>query len=482
MRPLQARTPSATLPAMNKTTSAAAALVTILMAAPAAAAPDPTEAAFRDLYRELVNTNTALSSGSCTRAAEQIGARLKAAGYADSQITYFSVPENPREGGIVAVLPGRDPSLKAILLLGHIDVVEAKREDWTRDPFTMVEENGFFFGRGVADDKAQSAIFADSMIRLKSEKPLKRTVKLALTCGEETAGAFNGAQWLAANRRDLIDAEFAMNEGGGGRVRPDGTPEQLSMQVGEKHYQDYTLEVTNPGGHSSRPVPDNAIYHLAGALKAVEAHKFPIVLNDTTRAFFLNASSMFPAPIQAPMRTIAANPKDPDAAAVLSMEPTLNAMLRTTCVATQVDAGHAQNALPQRAVANVNCRIIPGETVEGTRLALEKAIGNPKVKVAAKFARNDVAIQPPLTDRVLKPAQTLAARHFGKLPLLPIMSVGATDGPFLAAVGIPVYGVPGILYEADGGGVHGLNERIRVSSVLKGRAYLHDLLKAYANE
>jgi acetylornithine deacetylase/succinyl-diaminopimelate desuccinylase-like protein len=467
---------------MNRTTSAAA-LAALLLATPAAAAaPDKSEAAFRDLYRELVNTNTAVATGSCTQAAAQIGARLKAAGYTDSQITFFSVPEHPRDGGIVAVLPGKDPSLKAILLLGHIDVVEAKRADWTRDPFTMVEEDGFFYARGVADDKAQSAIFADTMIRLKSEKPLKRTVKLALTCGEETAGAFNGAQWLAANRRDLIDAEFAMNEGGGGRVRPDGTPEQLSMQVGEKHYQDYTLEVTNPGGHSSRPVPDNAIYQLAGALKAVEAHKFPIVLNDTTRAFFVNASSMFPAPIQAPMRTIAANPNDADAAAVLSMEPTLNAMLRTTCVATQVDAGHAQNALPQRAAANVNCRIIPGETVEGTRLALEKAIGNPKVSVTAKNARNEVAIQPPLTDRVLKPAQALAAKHFGDLPLLPIMSTGATDGPFLAAVGIPVYGMPGILYEADGGGVHGLNERIRVASVLKGRAYLHDLLKAYANE
>jgi acetylornithine deacetylase/succinyl-diaminopimelate desuccinylase-like protein len=468
--------------AMNRSNVAAAAVPLALLLATPAVAADPTEPAFRALYKELVETNTAVATGSCTLAAQQIGARLKAAGYTDSQITFFSVPEHPRDGGIVAVLPGRDPSLKAILLLGHIDVVEAKREDWTRDPFTLIEEDGYFFGRGVADDKAQAAIFADTMIRLKSEKPLKRTVKLALTCGEETSGAFNGAQWLAENRRDLIDAEFAMNEGGGGRVRPDGTPEQLSMQVGEKHYQDYTIEVTNPGGHSSRPVPDNAIYQLSGALKAVEAHRFPIVLNDTTRAFFLNAASMFPAPIQKPMRTISANPADADAAAVLSMEPTLNAMLRTTCVATQVQAGHAQNALPQRATANVNCRIIPGETVEGTRLALEKAIANPKATVTAKNARNAVAVQPPLTDRILKPATALGQKHFGNLPLLPIMSTGATDGPFLAAVGIPVYGVPGILYDADGGGVHGLNERIRVASVLKGRAYLHDLLKAYAND
>ena len=468
---------------MTKPQHFAAALVATLMAAaPAVAAADPTEPAFRELFKELVNTNTALSSGSCTRAAKQIGARLKAAGYADSQITIFSIPEKPEEGGIVAVLPGRDPSLKAILLLGHIDVVEAKRADWTRDPFTMVEEGGFFYARGVADDKAQSAIFADTMVRLKSEKPLKRTVKLALTCGEETSGAFNGAQWLAANRRDLIDAEFAMNEGGGGRVRPDGTPELLSMQVGEKHYQDFLIEATNRGGHSSMPRADNAIYTLARAISAVEAHKFPVALNDTTRAFFANGARMFPAPMAVHMKAIAANPNDKDAEAILSQDPILNATLRTTCVATQVEAGHAQNALPQRAAANVNCRIIPGETVETTLAALSKAINDPSVKVSAKGLRNKVASQPPLSDRILKPAQALADAHFPGVPLMPTMSTGATDGPFLAAVGIPVYGVPGILYEADGGGIHGLNERIRVSSVMKGRAYLHDLVKAYADE
>jgi acetylornithine deacetylase/succinyl-diaminopimelate desuccinylase-like protein len=468
---------------MNRIASAAVLLfATLVASAPAAAAPDPTEAAFRSLFTELVNTNTALSSGSCTKAAQQIGARLKAAGYSDSQIALFSIPEKPQEGGIVAVLPGRDPSLKAILLLGHIDVVEAKREDWTRDPFTMVEEGGFFYAHGVSDDKAQSAIFADTMVRLKAEKPLKRTVKLALTCGEESAGAFNGAEWLANNRRDLIDAEFAMNEGGGGRVRPDGTPEMLSLQVGEKHYQDFLLEATNKGGHSSMPRPDNAIYTLARAISAVEAHKFPVALNDTTRAFFVNGSRLFPAPIGIPMKAIAANPNDKEAEAVLSLDPTLNATLRTTCVVTQVDAGHAQNALPQRAAANVNCRIIPGETVDTTLAALAAAINDPSVKISPKGARNKVAVQPPLTDRILKPAQAIAAKHFPGLPLMPTMATGASDGPFLAAVGIPVYGVPGILYEADGGGIHGLNERIRVKSVMDGRAYLHDLLKAYANE
>lgn len=466
---------------LNAAVATALAALTTVLASPALAA-DPTEPAFRSLYKELVETNTVVNRGSCTKAAQQIATRLKAAGYTDSQITLFSVPEHPEDGGLVAVLPGTDPNAKAILLLAHIDVVEAKRGDWTRDPFAFLEEDGFFFGRGVADDKAQAAIYSDTMVRLKSEPRLKRTVKLALTCGEETSGAFNGAQWLANNRRDLIDAEFAMNEGGGGRVRKDGQPEMLSLQVGEKHYQDYVLEATNPGGHSSMPRPDNAIYSLARAISAVEAYKFPVALNDTTRAFFANGARMFPAPVAIPMKAIAANPNDKDAEGILSRDPILNAMLRTTCVATLVDAGHAQNALPQRATANVNCRIIPGENVETTLAALTKAINDPNVKVSAKDARNTVAIQPPLNDRILKPAQALADKHFPGIPLLPTMSTGATDGPYLAAVGIPVYGVPGVLYEADGGGIHGLNERIRVKSVLDGRAYLHDLLKAYASE
>ena len=456
-------------------------LSALLLAQPALAAPDPGEAAFRALYREMVETNTTLSAGDCTQAARQVAARLKAAGYPDSDLHLLVEPAHPKEGSLVAVLPGTDPKLPALLLLAHIDVVEARREDWTRDPFTLVEEDGFFYARGVADDKAQAAIFADTMVRLKAEPRPKRTVKLALTCGEETSGAFNGAQWLAENRRDLIAAEFALNEGGGGRVRQDGRPELLAMQVGEKHYQDYALEVTNPGGHSSRPVPDNAIYELAAALKAVEALRFPVALNATTATFLRNAAPMFPAPIQPFMLRIAANPGDREADAILSKDPTLNAMLRTTCVATEVAAGHARNALPQRAFANVNCRIIPGETVEGTRATLEKAIANPKVKVSARDARNEVAIQPPLTETIMAPAVALGAKYYPGVPVVPMMSTGATDAPFLAAAGIPVYGVPGILYESDGGGVHGLNERIRVASVMTGRAYLHDLVRAYAD-
>lgn len=232
----------------------------LLLASPPALAQTPPgppredQAYFRALYKELVETNTTLSTGSCTLAAKRMAAHLKAAGYADADLTLFSVPEHPKDGGLVAVLPGSDRGAKPILLLAHLDVVEAKREDWTRDPFTFIEENGFFFGRGVSDDKVQAAIFTDTMIRLRAEKRPRRTVKLALTCGEETTGAFNGAGWLAKNRRELIDAEFALNEGGGGRVDPKGTPLALGIQVSEKVYQDFTLEVTNPGGHSMQSI------------------------------------------------------------------------------------------------------------------------------------------------------------------------------------------------------------------------------------
>ncbi len=442
----------------------------------------PDQTAFRELYKELVETNTTLSVGSCTVAAAQLATRLKAAGFADADLTPFAIPEKPKEGGLVAVLKGSDPKAKALLLLAHIDVVEAKREDWTRDPFSLIEEDGYFYARGASDDKAQAAIFTDIMIRMKasSVKP-RRTVKLALTCGEETNGAFNGAEWLAANKRDLIDAGFALNEGGGGRLTADGKPQTLALQVGEKASQNYTLETTNKGGHSSMPRPDNAIYSLVGALAKIRDYSFPVVLTPTTTAFFTKMAAVSKGPEAAAMAAIVANPADAAASAVLSKDPTLNSTLRTTCVATLLDAGHAENALPQRARANINCRIIPGETIEGTRVALERIIGDPLVKVTSKPARGPLAKAPPLDPAVVGPAEKLGAKYFPGVPMVPVQSTGASDAIFLAAVGIPTYGVPGIFYDADGGGIHGLNERIRVKSVYDGRDYLFDLVKIYAN-
>ena len=440
----------------------------------------PDQAAFRALYKELVETNTTLSVGSCTLAAQRMADHLKAAGYTDQDITLFSVPEHPKDGGVVAVLKGTDPKAKPLLLLAHLDVVEAKREDWTRDPFTLIEENGFYYARGASDDKAMAAVFTDSMVRLHAEPRARRTIKLALTCGEETTGAFNGAEWLSKNRRELIDAGFALNEGGGGRLDADGKPVALAMQVSEKTYQDYILETRNPGGHSSMPRPDNAIYELATALGKVQAFRFPVHLNPVTKAFFEKQAALVPPSLGQAMTAIAVNPNDKLAETVLSRDPMLNSTLRTTCVATQIEGGHAQNALPQRATANVNCRIAPGESTEDVRKVLAGVVDDPAVTVTLKVAHGPVGQPAPLDPSVFRPAETLAAEMFPGLQIIPVMSTGASDSIFLSAAGIPSYGVPGILYEADGGGIHGLNEHIRVSSLMKGRDYLYRLVKIYA--
>ncbi|MDN4630971.1 M20/M25/M40 family metallo-hydrolase [Sphingomonas sp. PvP056] len=465
----------ATLSTILLGTVAAAALT------PAASAQErPDQKAFFEIYKELVETNTTLSVGSCTQAAAQIGARLKAAGYADTDITYFAVPDHPKEGGLVAVLKGSNARIKPMLLLAHLDVVEAKREDWTRDPFKLVEEGGYYYARGSTDDKGQAAIWSDAMIRFKTGnyRP-KRTIKLALTCGEETTFAFNGAEWLAKNKPDLIAAEFALNEGGGGLLTEQGERKTLFLQVGEKAAQNFKLVATNPGGHSSQPTPENAIYQLSDALKAVQGYEFPIRFTDTTRAFFAGNAAAQPGPMGDAIKRLLANPADTEANAVVSSNKTFHSVLRTTCVATLVDAGHAENALPQRATANVNCRIFPGETVDAT-LAKLKELAGPKVTVTANQPIRPTAVPPTLDPKILGPAKAVAAKHFPGTPILPMMSTGATDGVFLEAVGIPVYGVPGMFIGADINGAHGLNERMNVKSLYDGRDYLFDLVKTYA--
>ncbi|SFS11290.1 M20/M25/M40 family metallo-hydrolase [Sphingomonas jatrophae] len=460
---------------------AALLLTAATIAAPAAAQTRPDQQQFRALYKDLVETNTVVGKGSCTAAAQKAGAYLKAAGFTDAELTYFADADHPQDGGLVAVLPGRDKAAKAILLLGHLDVVEAKREDWTRDPFKLIEEDGFFYARGTADMKGLDAVWIDTLARLRKSGPApKRTIKLALTCGEETTWAFNGAEWLAKNKPDLIAAEFALNEGGGGRLSRDGKPELLSMQVGEKTVQNYRLETTNPGGHSSRPVPDNAIYELAQALAKVQAYEFPVKFTDTTRAYFTTIGKQQGGALGAAIPKLIANPNDAAANKVISADATYHSMLRTTCVATLLEGGHANNALPQRAAANINCRIHPLDSVESTEAALIAAIADPKVKVTQVPPRRPAAVPPPLDPKVLGPAQTVAAKYWPGLTILPSMSIGGTDGIYLSAIGIPVYGVPGIMSEADSNGAHGLNERMRVESLYRGRDYLFDLVKAYA--
>jgi acetylornithine deacetylase/succinyl-diaminopimelate desuccinylase-like protein len=467
----------------GKVLAAAAALGLSLPAWADTPAMTPDLVAFRALYKELVETNTTLSSGSCTLAAERMGAHLKAAGFSDSDLHFFSVPEHPKEGGVVAVLAGRDPKVRPVLMLAHLDVVEAKREDWTRDPFVLVEENGNFYARGVADDKEMAAIWVDTLVRFKQEgyKP-KHTLKLALTCGEETSGAFNGAEYLATHERALIDAAFALNEGGGGLLDEHGKPVFQGIQVGEKLSQNYTLEVTNRGGHSSRPLPDNAIYHLANALVKIQAHQFAVTFNDTTRDYFTRLIPTRTPEEQKALTELLKDPSNEPARALLERDPDVNSILHTNCVATLLNAGHATNALPQRANANVNCRIFPGTSAETVRQTLEQVIADASVHVSLREVRNAPAPPPPLDPKVLGPAEKLATEMWPGTPQLRLMSAGATDGAFLTPVGIPTYGISGDFGDPDGNGVHGLNEYLRVSVVYQCRDYLYRLMKIYGEQ
>ena len=441
----------------------------------------PDQAAFRELYKELVETNTTLSAGSCTLAAERMAVRLKAAGMPVDLVNVFFTSDHPKEGGLVAIYPGTSKKLRPMLLLAHIDVVEANRADWTRDPFTLIEENGYFFARGTADDKAQAAIWTDTLIRFARAgyKP-KRTIKLALTCGEETSGAFNGAEWLSQNRRELIDAGFALNEGGGGRSDGKGKLLVQTIQVGEKAYQDFTLTATNPGGHSSQPVRENAIYAMADAVGKIRDYEFPLQFSDVTRVFFAKAGKMRPDATGPAMIALAANPDDAAAQAVVNKDKMLHSLLRTTCVATLIDGGHALNALPQTVTANVNCRMFPGRTAEETQAALTAAIGNPAISIVQRVSTKPIARPPTLDPAIIGPMERLAATHFPGIPVIPAMSTGATDAVYIGGVGIPTYGVPGPWGDPDGNGAHGLNERLEVRSLYKGRDYLFDLVKVYA--
>ena len=346
-----------------------------------------------------------------------------------------------------------------------------------------MEEGGFFYGRGASDDKAQAAIWVDSLIRYRQEgyKP-KRTIKMALTCGEEGGSPHNGAAWLMANRRELIDAAFALNEGGGGSLDEHGKRIAHLVEAGEKSSQSFTLEVTNPGGHSSRPVPDNAIYHLTDAVSRIGRYEFPVQLNDVTKGYLTQMAKIAGGETGAAMAALAANPSDAKADALLSRDPSLHAILRTTCVATMLNAGHAQNALPQRAGATINCRIFPGVSRDAVREALIKAIADPAVSVSQPTGRMGSDEGPPMTRQVMGPIEKLTAQMWPGVPVVPTLLAAGTDGKSLMAGGIPTYGVSGLFFEPDLGHIHGLNERIGVTSLYEGREFLYRLVKIYADQ
>jgi acetylornithine deacetylase/succinyl-diaminopimelate desuccinylase-like protein len=464
----------------------AAALALTLAGASAAPAQDalpPDLLRFKGLYKELVETNTTLSSGSCTLAAERMAARLKAAGYPDADIQILVPPDRPKDGNLIAVLHGKDPKAAPLLLLAHIDVVEARREDWVRDPFTLIEEDGYFYARGASDDKAMAAIFTDSMVRYREEgfKP-RRDIKLALTCGEETADTFNGVDFLLKNHPEALAAGMALNEGAGGRLDAEGKPQYLGIQAGEKIYQDYTLEITNKGGHSSRPYKDNAIVRLSKAVTRIGDYDFPIAINASVRANFEGVAKLESPQTAAALAAILADPKDAAAEAIVTKDRGRNSMMRTTCVPTMVNAGHAPNALPQRATANVNCRILPGSDPQEVLKDLQRIAGDPGITITLAAEPSAIAVTPPLTDKVLGPATKVAGKIWPGVPLIPTMTTGATDGRYTTAAGIPTYGLSGIFGDPDGNGTHGLNERLRVRSLYDGRTFLYEVVKIYADQ
>lgn len=441
------------------------------------------EAAFRSLYKELVEINTTRSAGSCTKAAQAMRARLIAAGIPESDTQILAPADRPDDGALVAVLHGREPKAKAVLLLAHIDVVEAKRSEWRRDPFTLIEENGWFYARGASDDKAMAAVFTDSLIRYRQERfRPRRDVKLALTCGEETPDVFNSVKWLLDTHPTLLDAELALNEGAGGELDKNDKPVALEIQAGEKVYQDFSLTTSDVGGHSSRPTRNNAIVRLAAGLVRLDGHHFPVALNQATRGYFEAQAKLAPPDVAADIRAVLENADEAAAGRLWAMNAGWNGMLRTTCVATEISGGHAPNALPQRALANVNCRILPGVPVAEVQAEMVKALGDDQVTVAPVGEPGMQSSPPPLTPRIMGPVRAIAAQIWPGVAIVPTMATGATDGRFLNAHGTPTYGLSGMFHDAEGPHIHGLNERIRVVSLMNGRRFLYEVVKQYANQ
>ena len=423
-----------------------------------------------DLFKELVEINTQGSDGNTVVAAQAMAARLKAAGFPDSDVV---VLENaPRKGNLVARLRAKNPVRKPLLLLSHIDVVEAKPQDWTLPPYRFTEQDSGFYGRGVSDNKDDTAIGLALIMRLRAENfPLDRDIVVAATTDEEGGGA-NGVSWLIANHRDLIDAEYGFNEGGGGRIR-DGKKLSHDVQMAEKKVLNLRLVSTNPGGHSSRPVKDNAITHLAEALVKVGAYDFPVHLNEVTKAYFTQSAAIVSPEMGAAMRAVVANPNDAAAVAKVASDPSYNSQMRTTCVATMLTGGHASNALPQRAEATVNCRVLPDENREYVVNMITKAIDNPKVTVeSASNVRNTVIIRLPTELR--SHIERVTTEMWPGVAVIPTMGTGATDGSRLRNAGIPTFGVAGQFYGDSN--AHGMNERIPQAAFYDSLEFMYRLV------
>ena len=445
-----------------------------------------TRALSRDILKQLIEINSTDSVGSTTVAAEAMAKRLLDAGFPAEDVQVLG--PNARKGNMVARLRGTgEGARRPILLIGHLDVVEARRDDWTMDPFQFIEKDGYFYGRGTQDMKDGDAILVTTFIRLKREgyKP-DRDLILALTADEE-GGQSNGVSWLLKNHRDLIDAEFVLNADCGGVTSEHGKPINVDVEASEKLYADFQLTATNPGGHSSLPTPENAIYHIANALTRLERSPFPFELNPVTRVYFERRAQLESGQAAADMKAILQTPPDPAALNRLAADARFNSTLRTTCVATRLSAGHANNALPQLAQANVNCRIVPGHSAEEVRQELIRIFADPKIVVrsvsdagavsdhAPEHAAFSPLMPPP---EVLRPLEHVVDEMWPGAPVIPEMETGASDSVHTVAAGLPSYGVGGVAIDQDDVRAHGKDERIRVSAYYDGVEFYYRYLKA----
>jgi acetylornithine deacetylase/succinyl-diaminopimelate desuccinylase-like protein len=435
-----------------------------------------------DIFKELIEINTTDSVGSTTVAARAMAKRLLDAGFSPSDVQVLG--PNDRKGNLVARLRGTG-ARKPILFICHLDVVEARREDWSLDPFTFTEKDGYFYGRGTEDVKDGDAMLVTTFIRLKREgyKP-DRDLILALTADEE-GGKFNGVDWLLRNHRDLIDAEFILNPDAGAFESDEGRRVDVGVQASEKLYADFQLEVHNKGGHSSLPEPDNAIYQLAEGLTRLEHYAFPVELNEVTRGYFAKEADVVGGSVGTDMKAIVKMPPDEAAIARLSKVPIYNARMRTTCVATRLDAGHANNALPGTARAIVNCRILPGHPPEEIRAQLVKVLAEPEIAVT--LLQNSTSALPMLPASVLNPdvmgpLERVVNEMWPGVPVIPVMDTGASDGVWTRSAGIPTYGVPGVFIDLNDDRSHGRDERLPIASFYEGVDFYYRLTKALSSK
>jgi acetylornithine deacetylase/succinyl-diaminopimelate desuccinylase-like protein len=445
---------------------------------------DSTRQLSHDIFKQLIEINTTDSVGNVSTAAEAMAQRFRDAGFPESDIKILG--PNDRKKNLVVRLHGSG-KFKPVLLIGHLDVVEARREDWTSDPFQFVEKDGYYYGRGTQDMKDGDAIMVTTLIRFKKEGFVPdRDIILALTADEE-GGTFNGPDWLIRNHRELIDAEFVLNHDGGGVMAEHGKPQMMVVDASEKLYSDYELTVTNPGGHSSLPVPDNAIYHLVDGLARLSRYQFPFELTPISRAYYERMAKVATGERAADMLAILKSPPDMEAVARLSKDPIDNSTLHTTCVATRLSAGHANNALPQTAKANVNCRIVPGHSTEEIRQELEKVLADPKISVkelggiGGVTNRKSFAPPPPRPD-VFQPLEKVVETMWPGLPVIPDMATGASDGVYTNAAGMPTYAISGEAIDRDDIRAHGKDERIKVASFDRAVDFYYRFLKALTSQ